>query len=94
MDGFLAEFYSHFWGLLGRDLVDTLNFSFREGFLSALQRQGILRVLCKKDNPLSLKNWKPISLLNLDFKIVTKALSNHIRKVLPNILNEDQTCRV
>ena len=94
MDGLPAEFYSRFWGLLGRDLVETLNFSFREGFLSASQRQGILRLLFKKDDPLSLKNWRPISLLNLDYKIATKALSNRIRKVLPNILSEDQTCGV
>ena len=93
-DGFPAEFYSRFWGLLGRDLVETLNFSFREGFLSASQRRGILRLLFKKDDPLSLKNWRPISLLNLDYKIATKALSNRIRKVLPNILSEDQTCGV
>ena len=94
IDGLLAEFYSRFWGLLGRDMVETLNFSFREGFLSASQRQGILRLLFKKDDPLSLKNWRPISLLNLDYKIATKALSYRIRKVLPNILSEDQTCSV
>ena len=42
----------------------------------------------------SLKNWRPISLLNIDYKIATKALSNHLRKVLPLILSEDQTCGV
>lgn len=31
-DGFPAKFYSRFWDSLGADLVDTLNFSFREGF--------------------------------------------------------------
>ena len=76
MDGLPAEFYSRFWGLIGRDLVDTLNFSFREGFLSDSQRRGILRLLFKKDDPLSPKNWRPISLLNLDYKIATKALCN------------------
>ena len=91
MDGFPAEFYSRFWGLLGRDLVDTLNFSFREGFLSDLQHWGILHLLFTKVDPLSLKKWRPISLLNPDYKIATKALSNKIRKVLPNILSEDQT---
>ena len=93
-DGFPAEFYSHFWGLLGRDLVATLNFSFREGFLSTSQRSGILRLLYKKDDPMSLKNWRPILLLNIDYKIATKALSNRLRKVLPLILSEDQTCGV
>ena len=69
-------------------------FFFREGLLLASQRRGILHLLFKKDDPLSLKNWHPISLLNLDYTIATKALSNCIRKVLPNILSEDQTCGI
>ena len=93
-DGFLAEFYSRFWGLLGHDLVEMLNFSFRKGYLSDSQCRGMLRLLYKKDDPLSLKNWRPIALLNLDYKIATKALSNRLRKVLPQILSEDQTCGV
>ena len=93
-DGFPVEFYRHFWGLLGSDLVEILNFSFRQGFLSHTQRRGILRLLYKKDDPLLLKNWRPISLLNLDYKICTKVLSNRLRKVLPLILSEDQTCGV
>ena len=60
--------------------------------LSRTQRRGILHLLYKKDDPLSLKNWRPISLLNLDYKIATKALYNRLRKVLPQILSEDQTC--
>ena len=75
-DSFQAEFYSPFWGLLGRNLVDTLNFSFCEGFLLDSQRRGILHLLFKKDDPLLLKNWRPISLRNIAHKIVTKALSN------------------
>lgn len=94
MDGLPAEFYSRFWGLPGRDLVETNNFSFHEGFLSASQRQSILHILFKKDDPLSLKNWRPISFLNLDYKIATKVLLNGIQKVLPNILSEDQTCGI
>jgi len=93
-DGCPAEFYSRFWGLLGHDLVETLNVSFCEGSLSDSQHRGILRLLYKKNDPLSLKNWRPISLLNLDYKIATKALSNRLRKVLPQILSEDQPCGV
>ena len=93
-DGFPVEFYSRFCGLLGQDLVEILNFSFREGTLSDSQCRGVLRLLYKKDDPLLLKNWRPISLLNIDYKIATKALSNRLRKVLPLILSEDQTCGV
>ena len=36
-------------------------------------------------------NWRPISLLNIDYKILTKALSKRIEKYLPKLINSDQT---
>ena len=93
-DGLSVEFYCRFWGLLGADLVETLNFSFAAGFLSNSQRRGVIRLLYKKDDPLLLKNWRPISLLNIDYKICTKALANRLRAVLPLLVHQDQTCGV
>ena len=93
-DGFPVEFYRRFWGLLGQDLVDILNFSFTHGSLSDSQRRGIIRLLYKKDDPLELKHWRSISLLNTDYKICTKVLANRLRKVIPLILSEDQTCGI
>ena len=86
-DGLPVEFYERFWGLLGRDLVNMLNYCFKHGSLSDSQRRGIIRILFKKDDPLDLKNWRPISLLNSDYKICTKVLANRLRKVLPLILS-------
>ena len=59
-DGLLVEFYRRFWGLPGQDLVDILNYSFNHGALSDSQCLGIIRLLFK-DDPLTLKNWRPIS---------------------------------
>ena len=93
-DGFPVEFYRSFWSLLGPDLVAVLNYSYEHGQLSDSQKQGIIRLLYKKDDPLLLKNWRPISLLNTDYKICTKVLANRLKKVLSVILSEDQTCGV
>ena len=38
-----------------------------------------------------LENLRPISLLNVDYKIVTKAITKRFEKVLPSIINPDQT---
>ena len=39
----------------------------------------------------SLNNWRPISLLNIDYKITTKGIANIMRKILNKIINDSQT---
>ena len=51
-----------------------------------------MTLIPKKDkNRLFLKNWRPITLLNTDYKIIARILSSRIQKVLPYVINEDQT---
>ena len=38
-----------------------------------------------------MDNWRPISLLNIDYKIATKTVAARIAKVLPSLIHEDQT---
>lgn len=45
----------------------------------------------KKGDHTKLKNWRPITLLTTDYKILTKALANRLKSVLHLIINPDQT---
>lgn len=58
------------------------------------QRQAILRLLFKKDNNKLLKNWRPISLVNSDYKLAAKVIATCLKKVSPIVIDEDQTCGV
>ena len=90
-DGFTAEFYRHFWHLLGKLMVDSFNYAFQAGSLSISQRLGIITLIPKKDKHLEfLKNWRPITLLNTDYKIATKAIAMRLEKVLPKIIHPCQ----
>lgn len=89
-DGFPAEFYKFFWEKLRIPFVAMLKQGFQSGFDVNFLR-CILTLLGKKDrDPLWIDNWRPISLLNSDYKIIAKALANKISKVLPDIIDQDQ----
>jgi hypothetical protein len=45
----------------------------------------------KKDDPLKLDNNRPISVLNVDLKLLSYTLAQRLKKILPKLINEDQT---
>ena len=91
-DGFTSEFYQFFWIDIKNILMDSINFAFQNGQLSVEQRRGILTLIPKKDKDrIYLKNWRPITLLNTDYKIIARILGTRLQTVLPYIIDEDQT---
>ena len=60
--------------------------------MSITQRRVIIKFIPKKDaEPYLIKNWRPMSLLNRDYKIAAKAIANRLRQVLPKLIDNDQT---
>ena len=91
-DGLPAEFYKVFWSDLSSYLISALNYGFDSGRLSVSQRRGVIKLIPKKDAELYfIKNWRPITLLNTDYKIAAKSIANRIKLILPNLINHDQT---
>ncbi len=63
-----------------------------KGELSVEQKRCIITLLPKKGkNRLHLKNWRPIRLLNTDYKITAKCLALRLLTVLPDIISDDQS---
>ena len=65
------------------------------GELTSSQRQAVISLIEKKDKEKRyIKNWRPISLLNVDLKIASKALAARIKKVIGSVILYDQTAYV
>ena len=95
LDGLPAEFYKRFFYLFGRDFVSMVNGCLVQGELPLSLRTGLITLIPKDDSNKSfLKYWRPISLLYVDYKIISKALSNRLAGVLHYVISEDQTCSV
>ena len=91
-DGLTTDFYKFFWVDIKDCLYDSILYAIHNGELSVEQKRGIISLIPKKDKDrLFLKNWRPISLLNTDYKLLAKCLAMRLKKILPNIINHDQT---
>ena len=93
-DGLTAEFYLAFWDVLGSDLVEVFNASLDSGLLPLSQREALITLIFKKGDRLEHKNWRPISLLNADYKLCARVLAGRLLKVIHNVVHPDQTCGV
>ena len=91
-DGLTVEFYRQFWQTIKHSLLNSFQYSQNHGLLSTSQRQAVLSLLEKKGKSRFLiRNWRPISLLNVDYKILTKCLAERMKTVMPDIIHHNQT---
>ena len=91
-DGLPVEFYIVFWPDICDMMLSSFNFSLQNGMLSSSQRNGIITLLPKKDkDPLQIKNYRPITLLTTDYKILAKCFANRLKRCLHELIHPDQS---
>jgi hypothetical protein len=90
-DGLTVRFFRFFWASLGPLLLRVWNVSTEEGHLPGSLQLALITLIHKKQARNLWKNYRPISLLNISYKILSKALANRLKKVLTQVVNPDQT---
>ena len=94
-DELTKEFYSCFWEELKEPFVTSIRPTERKMEFNSSQKQAVIKLIQKKDSDKRfIKNWRPNSLLNTDYKIVSKPLAARLKKVLPSLLTHQQTAYV
>ena len=90
-DGLPPEFYKIFWAELKQIIYEAFLQSFEMGVLYKSAREGIINIIPKANKDTRyLKNLRPITLLNADYKILEKVLANRIEAGLDDIIHSDQ----
>ncbi|GBG87257.1 hypothetical protein CBR_g45317 [Chara braunii] len=90
VDGLTVEFYAANWGAFGESLVTLYNEVTIGGKLGTGMTHGVISVLFKKGDKAEVRNWRPISLLNVSYKILAKSLARRLSKHLPDLVEKDQ----
>ena len=89
-DGIISEFYQIYWPLIGPLFKRVVDKIYEDDEMSFMQYQALITLLYKKGIREDIVNWRPISLLNNDYKIITKVFSNRLKEVIHELINEDQ----
>jgi exonuclease III len=93
-DGLTVEFYCTFYAVL-EDVMLRLYKEVEENKqLPLSMRKGVITLIYKKGDKRLLKNWRPISLLNVDYKILARVMSDRLKQVMPSIISPEQSCCV
>ena len=91
-DGLTKEFYCTLWDDIKDTFMNLLKESKQLKHLCASQRQAIIKLLEKPNKDKRyISNWRPISLLNFDSKLISKSLATRFIKVLSNLIDARQT---
>ena len=92
LSGLPIDPYIVFWTRLKEILFEAYQFALNQGRLHDTARLGLISLIPKRDrNLLYIKNWRPIILLESDFKILAKVLANRIKLTLDHIIGREQT---
>ena len=66
--------------------------SIEHGYLNPSGRKGVITIIPKKTkDDTYVKNWRPLTLLNYDYKIFTKLIANRLESVVDSIVGKQQT---
>jgi hypothetical protein len=90
-DGFTAEFYQQQWTTVGPEVCEAvlafLNFGHMNGSINATN----IVLIPKVNAPSSVTEFRPISLCNVIYKIISKVLANRLKVVLPTVISQNQS---
>jgi exonuclease III len=91
LDGIPIEFYKFFWKQLKTIFLKVIQNFENTGNLPKSMKKVVITPVPKKGNRMFLKNWRPIALLNTDYKIISRVYSTRISAVITSLLLSDQS---
>ena len=94
LDGLPYEFYQITWDIIGRDFAEVLQVQLQRFNLIESDRHGATRLTSKVDGIPAVHELRPITLLNCDYKILSKAFVKRMCPIMPEVIRSGQLCSV
>ena len=91
-DGLTKEFYETFWNEIKHPFMNSIMEVREKKKSSTSQRQAVIKLIANKErDKWFIKNWRAISLLNVDYKVIAKALAARLKETLSTLISFEQT---
>ena len=84
-------FFQKYWRVVGDDVVATVLSCLQSGAIPPSINYTFITLIPKVKSPTKVTNYRPISLCNILYKIVSKVIANRLKCILPNIISELQS---
>ncbi|KAJ9552338.1 LOW QUALITY PROTEIN: hypothetical protein OSB04_016383 [Centaurea solstitialis] len=90
-DGFTFEFLRKFWGIVGRDFLDAVKYFESNPLIKSRSNSSFVTLIPKVSDPLTLADFRPISLIGCVSKVISKVLAERLKGVLDSVVSNSQT---
>jgi hypothetical protein len=94
VDGFPARFYQRNWGTIKEEIINAVKLFFVTGRMPDGVNDTAIVLIPKVDQPETLKDFRPISLCTVMYKVIAKCMVNRLRPILGEIISLNQSAFV
>jgi hypothetical protein len=89
-DGICHDFFQQMWDTIKNYMLDIINTMYMEGSFSDAQKHGHIVCLPKEVAPESPENYRPLTIHNTDYRLLTRIIANRLRAWIKDILPHNQ----
>jgi len=89
-DGIGLRFYKTAWEEMKHDLLQILNCMYIDGIILARQLRGLMVCIPKHAHPSKVDDYRPLTLMNTDYKILTRIIVKRLKPILSTLLHLHQ----
>ena len=89
-DGFSFAFVKSYWDILKDDVVNMVNEFHERAYIPIGCNSSFITLIPKVSNPILMSDFRPISLIGIQYKIIAKLLANRLAKVINHIVSIEQ----
>ena len=93
-NGFIMAFFQKCWSVVEKDVMALFDHFHRSLEFERSLNASFLSLIPKKNNALNIKDFRPISLVDSVYKLLSKVLANRLRRVLDKLISESQNAFV